>query len=251
MLNESKNYVADGFEIRKLLNEKDFKFLSNAVTESWKWGLKKQLAPSVYKTVEDDEIMMRDYHKITNTFDHSRIWTKHNRILHREFIDEFKTTDFWKSLNNLFGDISISDEELLGYENVYWRLVRPEAPKDVGPLHRDEWFWILNDYFGLKPFEYKRLKVWIPLQVEEGLNSLIVLPGSHKRTDIKWHGEKRGHINKPVLDTKIDPMQLSMPTVSPGSVLLFHDKLLHGGSTNKGNHTRVSCEFTLLLQSET
>ena len=39
------------------------------------------------------------------------------------------------------------EKDFLGWPNFYWRIVRPNKVNDVGPLHRDEWFWKLNPEF--------------------------------------------------------------------------------------------------------
>ena len=35
----------------------------------------------------------------------------------------------------------------------------------------------------------------------------------------------------------------------PGTVIIFNDKLLHGGVVNEGSETRVSMEFTMFVDS--
>ena len=99
----------------------------------------------------------------------------------------------------LIKEPSLSDEDNLGWPNIYWRLVRPKEKGDVGPLHRDSWFWELNDDFPTPEYDFYRLKVWLPIFTEIGLNGLLLEPFSQKRVDIKWSGEKRHGINKPTL----------------------------------------------------
>ena len=94
---------------------------------------------------------------------------------------------------------TVSDEDNLGRPNIYWRLVRPQEKGDIGPLHRDSWFWELNDDFPTPKYDFYRLKVWLPIFTEIGLNGLLLEPFSQKRVDIKWSGEKRHGINKPTL----------------------------------------------------
>ena len=71
-------------------------------------------------------------------------------------------------LKSFFGEISISDEENLGYGNIYWRLVRPNEFSDIGPIHRDSWFWELNKNFPRPNFPFQRIKVWIAIETEAG-----------------------------------------------------------------------------------
>ena len=36
----------------------------------------------------------------------------------------------------------------------------------------------------------------------------------------------------------------------PGTVIIFNDKLLHGGVVNEGLQTRVSMEFTMFVNNK-
>ena len=51
---------------------------------------------------------------------------------------------------------------------------------------------------------------------------------SHKREDIKWSGELRDGIIKPVIlnDKELNPQLIAR---SPGETIVFDDSLLHGG----------------------
>ena len=103
---------------------------------------------------------------------------KNNRMLTREnteILIEFLCRD------NRFAytkDDFISDEENIGYPNVYWRCVRAGSPTDVGSVHADEWFWALGH--GTIPSGYTRVKTWIPI-IQGEQCGLTILPGSHKR----------------------------------------------------------------------
>ena len=83
---------------------------------------------------------------------------KCNRILPKEFIEWLSTTNFANKLKEKIGEYRISDEEGLGYPNVYWRLVRPNNKADVGPLHCDAWFWEINNNYNEKSGIKKGLK---------------------------------------------------------------------------------------------
>ena len=93
---------------------------------------------------------------------------------------------------------------------------------------------------------FTRYKVWVPIFTEPGLNGLLVEPGSHIRTDIKWTGEFRHGIMKPVLLSPLSDFSPELVNISPGSCIIFDDNLIHGGSFNSGSHTRVSLEFTII-----
>ena len=70
-------------------------------------------------------------------------------------------TRFFQELNSQFKWFEITDEENIGFSEIYFRLCRPKPFKDVGPLHADAWFWELGH--GEMPkvsFETQRVKFW-------------------------------------------------------------------------------------------
>ena len=117
---------------------------------------------------------------------------------------------------------------------------------DVGPLHRDSWFWELNSDFKKPEFPFKRIKIWIAVLTDPGLNGFIVVPGSHLDSNIRWHGEFRHGKCKPVLDS--DPLKLNQELIptQPGQCIIFDDNLLHGGAITRARSTRISLELTLI-----
>jgi hypothetical protein len=190
--------------------------------------------------------LLSTYHTFKSSANHGTLWTKSNRILPNSHFLRFLATS---SLFERFGalaNLSITDEDNIGYGNVYWRLVRPFHESDVGPLHCDQWFWLLNKHHTMPKGTNTRLKLWAPLFSDLGKNGLLVEPFSHIRDDIKWVGEFRHGIHKPVLLTDPSSFNLKLLHIQPGQAILFHDKLIHGGALNKSvDSTRVSVELTL------
>jgi len=161
-----------------------------------------------------------------------------------------ESTTSMKQLRYLLRWSRTSDELKLGRGNYYWRLTRPEAGNDVGPMHRDAWFWDLNDDFGHDMTGLERIKVWIAIETAPGRNGLLVQPGSHLRDDIQWNSRRSGGIVKPVLATQLNPSSLVLLSPPPGHGVIFHDRLLHGGAPNSADRCRCSLEFTFLVQAE-
>lgn len=137
----------------------------------------------------------------------------------------------------------ITDEEGLGHQNVYWRCVRARRNSDVGPIHADAWFWKLGGW----PFPegFRRLKVWVPLRQEDDKSALLVVPGSH-RHHFKYESltSADGRIRPNILED-VSKSAIKCP-VNIGQCVIFHDKLLHGGSV--GSLTRISVEFTCAIK---
>jgi len=190
---------------------------------------------------------MEKYHELSHLLNHGEIWSKINRILPQNAIDLIRKTSLIKTLEDIYGEFEISDEENVRREEIYWRLVRPNQPPDIGPLHADEWFWKLGH--GVTPPKVKRVKVWIALFCEPGLNGLCLVPNSHKKT-WRYHGETRDGFVKPQIDEDISSLKIELVYTKPGEAIVFHDKLLHGGARNLSKNTRVSIEFTMFVKNK-
>ena len=173
-------------------------------------------------------------------------------------VDYIRSTTLFESLTDCYGLFELSDENELGRELIYWRLVRPNQPSDIGPLHADSWFWNLGH--GKTPHNVDRVKVWVPLHCESGRNGLCVVPDSQKK-EWRYHGEfKKGFVKpgdqnygfmKPVIDEDESELPVILLNTDPGDAVIFHDKLLHRGALNRGGATRVSLEFTMFVKKDT
>jgi hypothetical protein len=135
----------------------------------------------------------------------------------------------------------VTGEEGRGDPDVYWRLVRPDSPSDVGSIHADYWFW---DLLGFDfPADMQRVKVWLPLLQDDDNPSLMVLPGSHLR-DFRYTSfvNHLGHRKPQYADEDISDRMIPAP-VRTGQAVIFNDRLLHGGRST--GVLRISLEFTL------
>lgn len=193
---------------------------------------------------------LSSYHSVyqPDDFHHGRTWVKSARVLGPQFVQTLQKTDFFKNLRQVFGSFLVSDEENFGWPNVYWRLVRPGS-SDIGPVHADKWFWDLGH--GTMPQGYSRVKLWLAIAAQPGKSGLMVLPGSHKKSDWKYHGIEKNDQMKPVFDEDVSSLNMLDLPLNPGQFILFHDELLHGGMPNLSESTRVSLEFTLLVPEAT
>lgn len=187
---------------------------------------------------------MDSYHKLAHLIDHRRAWPKLERILNQDAVKQIRQLPTLVKLEDAFGKFMISDEESLGRENIYWRIVRPDSPSDVGPLHADQWFWDLGH--GETPDHMHRVKVWIAIYCESGKSGFRMVPGSHL-CDWPYHGELRDGLTKPVIDIADNELDIQIFNSRPGEAIVFNDRLLHGGFVG-GNTTRVSLEFTMFIK---
>lgn len=187
------------------------------------------------------------YHELAHLLDQKIAWPKTARILSPSAVDEIRNFSFMKQLKITFGEFVISDEEEIGWEEIYWRIVRPGS-SDIGPLHADGWFWDAGH--GKMPEGYERIKVWIAIHCEKGLNGLKIVPGSHLKNDWRYHLEDRDGFLKPQIDEDEKDLNVQLTPTEPGDAVVFHDRLLHGGAANQARTTRVSLEFTMLVKKQ-
>ena len=178
--------------------------------------------------------------------DHRAAWPKLRRILEQPAVDKRRQLPTCRRRVAEFGEFTSSDEENLGRENIYWRLVRPDSPSDVGPMHADQWFWALGH--GSAPDDVQRVKIWIAIYCEPGKSGVRLVSGSH-RQDWPYHGEFRDGFTKPVIDVKDDQLDIQMFDSQPGDAIVFHDRLLHGGAVG-GSLSRISLEFTMFVKND-
>ena len=235
----------NGYETKKILSNEDLRELRRRINRQ----ICKKI-DNVYtnysKGFEPEFDYLNVYHELSKQIDHKHIWPKANRLLSEEDTEWFLNTLSMRSLFEEQGSSLVSDEEIISRCNFYWRLTRPWEKNDIGGLHRDEWFWILNNNFGYREAKIERTKIWIAIQTEVGKNGLRVVPGSHNNEDIEWEGVETDTIKKPLLKSQIFDSSAILLNTAPGEGVVFHDRLLHSGALNKGKKARCSIEFTIL-----
>jgi hypothetical protein len=188
---------------------------------------------------------MSQYHQLSHLIEHESMWPKSARILGPSAVKQVMNLPFFQKLKKTFSIDSIATEEDCGWQEMYWRIVRP-GNTDVGSLHADRWFWDLGH--GTMPKNMHRLKLWIALDVDIGLSGLSVIPGSHLKSDWAYHGEvDHTGTSKPKFDEDISQLNIYDVPTKQGDFIVFHDDLIHGGMENSSNTTRVSIEATLLI----
>jgi hypothetical protein len=185
-------------------------------------------------------VPLEDYHTV-GLVPHREIFTMVNRVVPLAPI--LRWMSVIEKLEEEFGDLKISDDYKLGYENVLMRFVRPNEPSDVGSFHCDRWFL---DVMGFDGFEgHVPIKIWTAICCQPGESGLFLCPGSHKK---KWtySVQNLNGVNKPVFDEGQD-YSPELYESNAGQCAVFGYDFLHGGSMTRGNKTRVSIEFTILI----
>ena len=185
------------------------------------------------------------YHEVAHLIDHVTAWPKKERILSQQAVNEIRQMSIMQALEREYGKFKISDEEHVGREELYWRLVRPNYANDVGPLHADHWFHVLDPDFEIAADE-KTVKVWTAISVEPGVSGFRYVLGSHTK-DWPHHSEFRDGSMKPQIDFDENSVPLEVFRSRPGEAIIFHENLLHGGIKHQGQLTRVSIEWTIIV----
>jgi len=95
------------------------------------------------------------------------------------------------------------------------------------------------------PDGYRRVKVWLPIQMDENVSSFLAIPGSHKREYA--YGSQLGADGKrrPIFYDEAAKRLLTEISVGVGQAVVFHDELIHAGRST--NSLRLSIEFTMLI----
>lgn len=231
---------SDGFSTRFRFTQPDLALVRSLIRDQWLQRVA-EVAPTVLSVFEATP--MDQYHLIADLIDHKSLWPKASRILPEAAVAKLRNTGLIKELERELGPFRISNEEEIEREEAYWRIVRPGNASDVGPLHADEWFWSLGH--GKCPVGVRRVKVWIAIHCDTGMNGFIYVPGSHVR-DWPYHGENRDGLLKPQIDFDPSSLDVRIFKSEPGQAIVFHDRLLHGGTVG-GKTTRLSLEFTMFV----
>lgn len=192
------------------------------------------------------EIGIDRYHELSHLVDHGIFWQSvAERNLPLSASLEIRTMSIFKQIESEFGSFTIPDAYGWGSgEPMVFRLVRPQELSDVGPLHRDQWFWDLLEK--RVPSNVVPYKIWIAVFCEPGLSGLRIVPNSHLQ-EIPYHGEMRNGMLKPQIDVKEEELAIELFHSQPGEAIVFNHNLLHGGAVTTGNYTRVSLELTIFV----
>lgn len=185
------------------------------------------------------------YHLHSDHIDHATAWPRRVRLFPDDAIDFLQRSTMLQQLAETFGEATVTNEVEDGAPEIVWRIVRPGATDDVGPLHADGWFWDINGW--AVPPGRKRVKVWTMVHGETGRAGLRVAPDSHLPRAWEYEVERRHGMLKPVFDEIASGIKASTVDTPVGSSVLFDYGLLHGGLVTRGEICRVSFEFTILV----
>jgi len=199
-----------------------------------------------------EAVGVENYHELAHLIEHEKLWPKGNRCLPKDSCGEIKKLPFLQTLRQELGEFDISTVFHGGTheadrEEIYWRLVRPNASTDVGSLHADKWFHKISGMeYCVFPAGAVTVKIWIPIFSQPGRNGLMIVPDSHLR-EWRYHAVLRGSDMKPQIDEDVAAIGAQLMKTEPGNMLIFNEGTLHGGALNTGDQSRVSVEITMVF----
>jgi hypothetical protein len=238
-MTDNKQFLKTGYKIVKLFNanqinqllsevvarvnsfQKNKKFSINSISSFHKINF----SESEYKNIikPSTRYIKTNYEKIIKLITNSEIssilkdYWGHNRVK----ITWVGSAKKGQIKNNLIG----------------FRIARPiKNKKDAASEHIDAY------NFDKKSF----LTIWIPLVGFTKKYTLKLYPGSHNlEHSLSQFKKSSKYISRVFKNSYIKKFRSFRPNLKKGHVIIFHPNLLHGGSENKGNKTRVSLEIRL------
>lgn len=245
-------YGAAGYSTALFVSAAELAFLRDAIFRQWMARIE---AVHPDKAAAFRTCGLEHYHRVSHLISHETLWTKEHRVLPKSSVKSLARFDFVRRLTDSLGgrcrisNVVFFSGEVPNHPEIYWRLVRPHVPTDVGSLHTDKWFHeLLGNGRSLYGDDETTVKLWLAIYAESGLNGLYVIPGSHRKSWRVKHTPGADGYDRPSLDEPLgDYARLLVPAAS-GQGILFNDGLLHGGAVNAASTCRVSVEMTFILK---
>ena len=243
----SKVFGDDGFSIDVKLAPGELTELRRLTTESWLDVIGK-VAPE--QVGQFRQLGIENYHQLSHLLDHANIWTTHARTFESSHVDVISSFGLFDMLKLEFPDYAISSAMPpygdLGRPRINWRLVRPGDGTDIRPIHADYWFDAVLDGWRDEPGPTVKLKIWIPIFLEEGTTGFAFVPGSHlQQYPFRRVRVGDGSFKPDLREADLDRPLQTLPT-PPGTAVMFNYNLIHrGANSSRATRTRVSMELAI------
>ncbi len=243
----AKVYGKEGISTDVVLRLEELAELRRLTAQSWLDVIAKT-DPNLVEPLRAAGI--ENYHLRSHLLDHANIWTTHARTYTAPQADIIRSFSLFDFLDRELPPYRISGSMPpygdLGRARINWRLVRPGDGTDLGPVHADYWFDAVLDRWSDVPGKFVRLKIWIAINLEEGLTGFAYSPGSHFEHYPYRRVRLPDGLFKPQLDESALKAPLKTVPVPCGTAVMFNYNLVHrGANTAKATQTRVSMELTL------
>lgn len=240
-----ENFGGDTGIVRGMrLTQRDVNLILDAISQHLHKNLKKR-SPQVAASLINQGL--NSYHKIVDDQLHQQALSKLGRTLPKHANQEISKIQLFQYIRDLADDYEIADEEGRGYEQLCFRISRPNKPSDVGSLHCDTWFWDYHN-FTLKNL-HGRFKCWLQLAGDPKKSGLLLAPKSHAKK-LEYEVKKTPHKLEFIQSEPFEQLDLYMFSDEIGTPVMFNHDVLHGGSINSGTTPRISIEFTVVFREQ-
>jgi hypothetical protein len=237
----------EGLSTDIVLRPDELAALRKMTTESW-LGVIRKVAPEAVDQFEQTGI--EHYHELSHLLDHANIWTTNTRTFSAEVAAAIRSFSLFDMFDRECPGYGIASEMPpygdLGRPRINWRLVRPGDGTDIGPIHADYWFEAVLDDWSDEPDDLVRIKIWIPIHLEQGVTGFAFSPGSH-REHLPFERKKLpdGYVKPHFDEVNLTAPLQTLPTPC-GTAVIFNYNLVHrGANSQRATRTRVSMEFTI------
>jgi len=187
---------------------------------------------------------LKKYHFVSDSVHQQLLSKKDARVFTRKSVEKILLMPFFLELQNRFQEFTISnvvtEDNELNAKEIYFRLVRPNCPSDIGCPHCD--FWFHNAYNLDYGGPGSTWKCWIPITVESMKSGLEFYPNAalNKVSYSAYNKKLSCDKNQAALGKSV------LVPIQSGDILIFRDDVIHSGAMNRGSETRSSIEITFI-----
>lgn len=225
-------YDRDGFAVVPLVGDAEYAELVGAARSRLN-----EIAAKRNVAVSFQTLALEDYHRLgISDEDHRWMMSPNNRKL---FLTPAQQVMLLNAtlrpiLLHHFGHANVLLKDLVDDQWIRgacgFRVIRPNT-RDVSGVHSES-------SYGIHP-----VTIWMPLAGFDGRYTLKLAPKSHKiRHPPDAIRIEEGFMARPYSDEYVRRFHFIRPTMRPGEAIVFHPDLIHGGSQNLGDSSRVSLE---------
>jgi ectoine hydroxylase-related dioxygenase (phytanoyl-CoA dioxygenase family) len=238
-MTDNKGFLKTGYKIIKLFNINQInQLLSAVVTKINNFQENKKFTINSISSFHKTDFSESDYRNIIKPS------SRYIKINHKKIIKLITNSEISSILKDCWGHnrvkitwVGSAKKGQIKNNLIGFRVARPgKRKKDAASEHID----LYN--FDKKSF----LTIWIPLLGFTKKYTLKLYPGSHNiNHSLSQFKKRHKYISRVFKSSYIKKFKSFRPNLKKGQVIIFHPNLLHGGSENKGNKTRVSLEIRL------
>lgn len=245
--NKYKFFLKNGYVIIRLLEKKELNFIINRICKKFNKILLKNK-----KNYLLNKNNIKNYHKLFfSKNNHEKLIDSSSRyiFLDKKILNKIKKNknilnimkNYWgheKFVPKWVGSIHQIKDNAAGF-----RIARPSKLKiqDAAGSHSDINVGgkIANDHKIL-------ITAWVPLVGFNKKYTLRFAPATHLiNHPYKAVTKQKKHMSKVLSKNYLKKFKFKRLTLKKGQAIFFHPNLIHGGSINKGNYTRLSVEIRM------